>query len=567
MSINIGVIDSRVKKLASDLAAEFQTRLNIPTTAGNEQAEIKRRSAAFVFLVVKTVLDLPDEEALDCLTEGGNDLGVDAIHVGDVDDGEFVVTIFQGKYTHNLEKAGEANFPENAVVRLLQTIRHIFDPNATIAANDELKKRVEEVRSIVRDGHIPQVQVVLCNNGLTWTAQAQTLIDQEKFGDQVVWKHVNHDVMFQLLQAVKPVDDMLRLTGEAIIESLDFCRVLVGKVLVREIEGLFTRNGDRLLERNVRRFLGFQGNRVNQAIAHTLLAENERGNFYFYNNGVTLVCRKFAHSGLQKGNYSVQAEGLQVINGGQTCKTIQDTLSKLAGAAPGLDRAFVLIRLYELPADSADLVRSITYATNSQNPVDLRDLRSNDARQKSIQASVAELNYSYHRHRSDTSLKPTDISSAVAAEAVLSVWRRRPQQGKFQGREHFGKLYETIFTDDLNGAQVILATLIFRFAENKRRRPPTGSPDFVAYGSCFIAMLMGKYLLEELGITLAQLNHVKFAEAKAKLDQKEDEYFTRAIQAIDVAVKALYGNQAVSLQQLSATFRRGDLISKLGVTP
>src|SRR5262245_37239105 len=144
MSINIGVIDTRVRKLSEELAAEFETRLKIPAAPGNEQADIKRRSAAFVFLVVKTVLDLPDDEALDCLTEGGNDLGVDAIHIGDVDDGEFVVTIFQGKYTHNLEKAGEANFPENAVVRLLQTIRHLFDPNATIAANDDLKKRVEE---------------------------------------------------------------------------------------------------------------------------------------------------------------------------------------------------------------------------------------------------------------------------------------------------------------------------------------------------------------------------------------------------------------------------------------
>ena len=567
MSINIGVIDSRVRQLATDLAAEFETRLKIPTTPGNEQADIKRRSAAFVFLVVKTVLDLPDDEALDCLTEGGDDLGVDAIHIGDVDDGEFVVTIFQGKYTHNIAKAGESNFPENAIVRLLQTVRHLFDPNATVAANSDLSKRIEEVRSLVRDGYIPQVQVVLCNNGLAWTTHAQSLIDQEKFGDQVVWKHVNHDVLIQLLQAVKPVDDKLQLTGEVIIENWHFCRVLVGKVAVSEIEGLFARNGDRMLERNVRRFLGLQGNRVNQAIAHTLLAENERGNFYFYNNGVTLVCKKFGHSGLQKANHTVHTEGLQVINGGQTCKTIQDTLSKLAGAVPGLDRAFVLIRLYELPADSADLVRSITYATNSQNPVDLRDLRSNDARQKSLQASVGELNFAYHRHRSDTSLKPADISSAVAAEAVLSVWRRRPQQGKFQGREHFGKLYETIFTDDLNGAQVILATLIFRYAENKRRRPPTGSPDFVAYGSCFIAMLMGKYLLEELGITLAQLNHVKFAEAKAKLDQKEDEYFARAVRAIDVAVKALYGSTYVSLQQLSATFRRGDLISKLGVTP
>lgn len=560
MSINIGVIDSRVKKLASDLAAEFETRLNI------KNDEPKKQSAAFVYLVAKTVLDLSEPEALDCLTEGGQDFGVDAIHIGDVEDGEFVVTLFQGKYKQNLD--GTSAFPQGGVEKMVQAIKYLFDPSATITTNKQLTERVEEIRSLVRDGYIPRIRAVLCNNGLKWDANVQQVIDAPKFPpDQVSWQYVNHDEIVLLMQGTKQVDDTLRLAGKAIVEDLDYYRVLVGKIPVAEVAALFSRHGDLLLERNVRRFLGLQGNRVNQSIARTLSTAGERGNFYFYNNGITLLCKKFTHNALQADNFQVRVEGLQVINGGQTCKTIQSTLAALAGTEPGLEKAFVLVRLYQLPSEAVDLVRSITYATNSQNPVDLRDLRSNDILQKNIESAVKDLGYTYHRHRSDASLKPTDISSAVAAEAVLSVWRRRPQQGKFQGREHFGKLYDTIFTNDLNGSQVVLATLIFRFAENKRRRPPTGSPDFVAYGSCFIAMLMGKYLLDELGITLAQLNHLKFAEAKAKLDQKGEEYFTKAVGAIDAALKNLYGNQYVSLQQLSATFRRGDLISKLGVTP
>ncbi len=565
MSINIGIIDQRVRKLAEDLAAEFETRLNIPHE-GNEQVTIKRRSAAFVYLVVQTVLDLSDEQALDCLTEGGGDIGLDAVHIGDVEDGEFVVTLFQGKYTHKLEKAGISNFPENSIVKMIGTVRHLCDPDAILDVNNAVKKRMEEIRSLVRDGKIPLVQVILCNNGPSWNESAQKLIDAENFGDQVVWRHVNHDNLAQIMQAVKPVNESFRLIGDATIESFDFCRVLVGKVLVKEIEGLFNRNpGDRLLERNVRRFLGLQGNRVNQAIEKTLLTESERPNFYFYNNGITMVCRKFAHSGLQKGNYIVQVEGMQVINGGQTCKTIQNTLSTLAGADAGLEKAFVLVRLYELPSESSDLVKSITYATNSQNPVDLRDLRSNDAKQKNLEMAIYDLGFTYHRHRSDASLKATDISSATAAEAILSVWRCMPHRAKFMGREHFGKLYEAIFSSDLNAAQVIIATLVFRIAENKRRRPPTDAPDFIAYGSCFIAMLMGQYLLSDLGITLPQLNHLRFAEAKAKLDQNEASYFAKATSEVDEALKRLYGGQVISLQRMAATFRRGDLIQELGI--
>jgi len=564
MSINIGIIDQRVRKLAEDLAGEFDIRLNIRNDAD------KQRSAAFVFLVVKTILDLPDDEALDCLTEGGNDFGTDAVHIGDVEDGEFVVTLFQGKYKRDL--AGTSTFPQSGVEKMIQAIKYLFDPDSKITANEQLRARIEEIRSLVRDGQIPRVRAVLCNNGLRWNDVCQRLIDQSGFpAEQVNWEFANHDDVVRLLQAVKQVNETLRLAGKAMVENFDYCRVLVGKLPVREIADLFNRRGDLLLEQNVRRFLGLSGNRVNQAIAHTLAEESERGNFYFYDNGVTLVCSKFTYNALQSENFQVRVEGMQVINGGQTCKTIQQTLARQAllpgiqeQFEAGLEKAFVLVRLYELPSESVDLVRSITYATNSQNPVDLRDLKSNDERQKSLETSIRGLGYTYNRHRSAASLKPSDISSATAAEAVLSVWRKRPHQAKFQGREHFGKLYDLIFSSDLNGAQVVVATLLYRIAENKRRRPPAGAPDFVVYASCFLAMLMGRYLLADLGIPLAQLNHLRFTEARTKLEEKEEAYFTRAVKEVDAAIKQLYGGQPVSLQRLSATFRRGDLIEELG---
>jgi hypothetical protein len=557
MSINTGIVDQRARKLGEELATEFDSRLNI------RNDEIKQRSTAFVFLVVKTVLDLPDEEALDCLTEGGNDFGVDAVHVGDVEDGEFVVTLFQGKYKQDL--SGDANFPQGGVEKLIQAVRYLFDPNAVITTNPRLTERLEDIRSLVRDGQIPRVRAVLCNNGLRWNETAQQIIDRAGFpGDQVSWEHANHDEIVRLMQATKQVDSTLRLAGKAIVEDLDYCRVLVGKVPVREIEVLFNRHGDLLLERNVRRFLGLQGNRVNQGIDHTLRTEAERGNFFFYNNGITLLCRKFTHNALQGENFQVRVEGLQVINGGQTCKTIQTTLASLAGSDAGLEKAFVLVRLYELPNDSADLVRSITYATNSQNPVDLRDLRSNDSKQKSLETAMADLGFTYRRNRSDASLRPTDISSATAAEAILAIWRERPHQTKFYGREHFGKLYEIIFTDDLNAAQAVVATLLFRFAENKRRRPPEGSPAFIAYASALLAMLMGRYLLQDLGITVARLDHTNFAAARTRFEQNDEQYFQRAVAEVDAAVNHLYGNHDVSWQRLAATFRRGDILEELG---
>ncbi|HNS22836.1 MAG TPA: AIPR family protein [Sedimentisphaerales bacterium] len=388
------------------------------------------------------------------------------------------------------------------------------------------------------------------------------MIDLAQFGNQVSWEHVNHDSLIGILQSTKPVDDTLRLSGKALIEEFNFRRVLIGRIPVNEVAALFERHGDRLLERNIRRHLGLTGNRVNQAINDTLNRLDEQGNFYFYNNGITLICSKFSHNALQGENYQVKVQGLQVINGGQTCKTIQMTL---AGQLPFPTTASLLVRLYELPGEEQDLVRNITYATNSQNPVDLRDLRSNDERQRRLEVSISSLRYQYRRQRGESAVKSTDITSATAAEAVLSVWRKRPNQARFQSREHFGKLYDVIFTNSLNGAQVVIATLLYRIAENKRRRPPEGSPDFLPYASCFLAMLMGKYLLDEMGIDLGILDHRNFEEAKTMVEQKGESYFQRAIEAVRDAIGKLYGNQHLSLQRLSATFRRGDLIQELGV--
>lgn len=556
MSINIGIVDQQATKLATDLAPEYEARLNI------KKDPTKQRSLSFVFLVVKWLLDLPEDDALDCLTEGGNDLGIDAVHVGDVEDNEFVVTLFQGKYTNNAN--GTNAFQENAIGKAISAIKCLFDPASEVTVNDALRQRLEDIRSLIADGKIPRIRAVMCSNGCRWNQVAQERIDREQFpSEQVRWDYINHDHLVGLMQATKPVTDTLRLTGKAIVEDFDYCRVLVGKIPVREIEALFNRHGDLLLDRNIRRFLGLQGNRVNQQIATTLRSQDERSKFYFFNNGITLLCDKFAYNALQAGNYQVNAEGLQIINGGQTCKTIQSTLSQMIGDVPDIEKAFVLVRLYELPEDSDDLVRSITYATNSQNPVDLRDLKSNDALQKSLEADVLGLGYSYLRNRSDAARARTQIRSTRAAEAVLAVWREKPHQARSQNREFFGNLYDTIFTDSLNGAQVILAVLLFRFAEKKRQRPPEGTPAFISYASHFVAMLMGRYLLADLNIALDGLNHQKFPDAVKEWELKDEQYHRKAIDDLQTAINLLYANPEESLQQLAATFRRGDLLGRL----
>ena len=554
MSLATQIIDQRVSGIVLEKDDEFTNELKL----GND--EHKRKSVAFVFLVAKTTLGFEDADIIDGIVEGGNDFGVDAIYYDEPNDGEINVTLIQGKYKKEL--SGEANFPENGIIKMIDAIRSLFDPNSVIAVNDRLKLRVEEVRSFVAAGAIPRVQAIATNNGQVWADQANLKIDEAKriFGDQVDWRHVGPDELLRLLQAQKQIDTNIQLSGNALVEQFDFRRVLVGRMSVLELARLVEQFGDRLLERNIRRYLGLSGNRVNEAVASTLESADQRPNFYFYNNGITIVCSQFRHNALQQQNWKVQISGLQIVNGGQTSKTVHQIFKEMG---PEISSAEILVRVYELPSTDNDLVASITYATNSQNPVDLRDLKANDTIQQTLGESIRALGFGYRPKREDKSVTSDEFTSAVIAEAVLAVWRHRPHQARFSGNKHFGALYDVIFTKDLNGAQAVIAALIMRATENRRKRPPVGAPDFLVYGSRFVAMLMGKYLLSDLQIKLDKLDHRNFGLARATLDENILKYFGRAEVEIEDALKPLFSQRERTLQRLSATFRRSDLIEIL----
>lgn len=555
MNLNASIIDQRLSGIQDEIRFWAENELNLTDA-------YRLKPLAFVYLCVKTMLDLDAQEAFDCVTDGSGDFGVDAMQVTEEVDGEFVVTLFQAKYKTRLE--GDANFPEEGIRSLINAIRHIFDPSAELGAiNERLRVQVEEARSMVRDGFIPRVRAIACNNGLKWNEQAQVVLDLAGFGDQVSWEHVNHDVLIGILQRPKQVDDTLRLVGRANVEDMNFSRVCIGRMPVTEVAALMRAHGDRLLERNIRRYLGLHGNRVNEGIRATLQSP-QPSNFYFFNNGLTLVCNDFSYNALQGSDYQVRVENLQIVNGGQTCMTILKTADAMAAQGRSLPTdASVLVRLYKLPKDNEDIVLQITHATNSQNPVDLKDLRSNDEIQRQLEASMQSLGFNYRRKRVDGPTRTTDITAGAAAEALLAVWRAAPHQAKFLTREHFGKLYSTIFPSDVNGAQVVLAVLLYRITENHRRRPSLSDPMLVRYASCFIAMRMGQRLLKDLSRELDDVDHRCFTQAHELIDGRGESYFNASVTDVEEALRNLYGDKVVSPLQLSATFRRGDLIQML----
>ena len=136
-----------------------------------------------------------------------------------------------------------------------------------------------------------------------------------------------------------------------------------------------------------------------------------------------MVCTKFSYNALASENWIIKVEDMQIINGGQTCKTIQETINN----NPDIDysQVYVLLRLYEVyPYNDDDVITDITIATNSQNPVDLRDLKANEELQGSWRCLLRDwVSLIREEGRREFYGCNTFVS---CAEAVCAIWRRKP---------------------------------------------------------------------------------------------------------------------------------------------
>lgn len=194
-------------------------------------------------------------------------------------------------------------------------------------------------------------------------------------------------------------------------------------------------------------------------------------------------------------------------------------------------------------------------------------MRSNDPLQKKLEEAVAGLGWQYKRKRDTSSSSLQVIPVSVAANAVLTVWQRKPHLAKFHSKEFFGKYYEIIFNDQLNAAQLVLAVLVFRSVDSERKRQ-TGAdeaPRFLSYATHFLAMIQGRYLLVESGVGMVEkLDHRNFAPVKEYLDLHKSALYRKSLTRLKQALAILaLDEENVSLQRLAAAFRRGDLLEVL----
>ena len=140
------------------------------------------------------------------------------------------------------------------------------------------------------------------------------------------------------------------------------------------IRDLYLRFGTRLLEANVRTFLGAK-RMVNKGIVATLKTEPEH--FLAFNNGLVIVCDEASFDRSESGGIGLSfMKGLQIVNGGQTTSSIY--FASREDRTIDLSHVMVPAKIIILKGSQDDarerLISNVSRFANSQNAVKLSDL-------------------------------------------------------------------------------------------------------------------------------------------------------------------------------------------------
>jgi hypothetical protein len=171
----------------------------------------------------------------------------------------------------------------------------------------------------------------------------------------------------------------------------------------------------------------YQGDvEVNREISESL-ADPDGPEFWWLNNGVTIVCSR---STITNKTYSL--DDVQIVNGLQTSHTIFLALNGAELADPAWDRA-ILVRILVIAGDAATRDKVIR-ATNRQTSVPAASLRATDEVQRNIESYFSANSWWYDRRKNyyRNAGKSPDriIGIPLLAQAVMAMGLSRPDDSR-----------------------------------------------------------------------------------------------------------------------------------------
>lgn len=416
------------------------------------------------------------------LVDGGQDKQVDTITIVQ-DDEEALVYILSGKNTES--------FSSNAIIQMRNGLDWIFNKSKSDVAglsNAKFKDRINDLRSVLSGLGYSNVNIVTAfvTNGLASEISAEFKQEEKHILDKYDngtfakfrFEPWGADELINRLNALekknKKIDADIPIRYDANNPSLikyhaEGLKGLVCSTVAKEIAKLVLNDTTgSIFDANIRRFLGTRG-AVNSDILRTCADTGVSHQFWFLNNGITVVCDSFDPV-TDPDNPHVKIKNMQIVNGCQTASAlaIAEKDGKLASDAR------LLLRIYE--AADSQLVDRIVLTTNNQNKISSRDLRSNDKIQVDMESGFLKYKFYYERKVSQYgSNVPTDriVVNEIVAQSYLAVVLKKPSDARRRKYKVWGELYDKIFSGQIIEPYV-LAALIYRSAEDWLQRSGLG---------------------------------------------------------------------------------------------
>lgn len=366
------------------MAPNFEEELRAEVKELAERFSITE-SKAFAVWYGLVALRLGDQEALEAASyDGGNDRGADFFFV---DDEWERVVIAQWKYYASANKTPKAT----DLAHLFNLPTELSDPqDLRDDGRSDLAEAAEALAEARDRGYALDLRFIY--PGLPNKQRDRDpnrlvrAFNRKNRAEEITAQIVRLDNLEIAYDDYKGAADrvakgQLEILGDEFIEEDGpYGKSFVANVSGASLAALYEIHKNRLFDQNVRLFLGNRKGSVNAGIRDTLDQKKERGNFWAYNNGITIVARQ-VESGDDGGKLNLS--DFSVVNGCQTTVSIAE-----AGESAAKDVA-VVARI--IAADDPELIDRIIRFTNSQTPINVWDISARDKLQQQLRKELDEL--------------------------------------------------------------------------------------------------------------------------------------------------------------------------------
>lgn len=392
-----------------------------------------------------------------------DDQGIDAVVINDE---EQEIDLFNFKYRDTFNPDKEQS--KNAVILSTKLLNILANGENNL--DGKIHDIVEEINDRIGSNDIWKINLyIISNESNTINGIDDTIHQLEKlYGVNVIPLGLN-EITDKIALKHKVINASLILDNDAVMSftetTLDTNKSFIVRLPLNELiritcdndilrnrynneedQAILNANLDiQVLYDNVRGFI--LNSKFNRNIEKTL--DNEPTKFFFYNNGLTIVAEEI-HSYGNFGNKKTKLEikDFQVLNGGQTLRTIYNYLEKSkSNVIDKLSSAEVLVRFLNITDE--EIKNYIGEYTNSQNAINLRDLKSLRKEQVQLESFLAEHKILYIRKRGETGSDTKDYSVSVSMERMgqilMATLLGRPDQVSNKKKEIFNSYYDQAF--------------------------------------------------------------------------------------------------------------------------